>query len=365
MSVLLGWLSPVRAIFIWIDAIAFSLVDNVYDLFIRFAKSEVINLKVVKDLSTNIYILVAILAFFRLAVLLINSIISPDKLYEKKTGVGNLFTRLIGMLVALVLAPAFIFPALQEVQNFAIDNDVVQRMIMPSSGRQVNIGNAGKTMQKMVITSLIKPEERFFDEDFDDQETQVIAFINAEIPDDVKNGKKFLKGDTSSYGFMLGEECLDKSTCVKAMLQYHQVISDSHRGFNLARLAGYIGGSIDMENPEDPEADEEDVYYYEYIAILTTVTAIFLTYVILSWAIDIAVRSVELAVLRVISPLFIATIIDPKSTASGGYFNNFLKRYGKTYADLFIKLAIISFAILAISLVQDADIPNSLVVIPW
>ena len=84
-----------------------------------------------------------------------------------------------------------------------------------------------------------------------------------------------------------------------------------------------------------------------------------LTYIMLSWSIDIAIRSIELAVLRLISPLFIATIVDPKSTASGGYFNNWLKRYAKTYADLFLKLAIISLAILMISLIQDADIWNT------
>ena len=377
MNILLGWLSPVRAIFIWIDFIAFSLVDNVYNIFCKFAVSEVISLNALKTVISDIYILVGIFAFFRLAVLLINSIISPDKLYEKNTGLGGIFGRVVLMLVLLVTANT-IFGALQDIQKEVISRNLIQRLIMPSAARSVSgkgnnsridtdFNNAGKTMQKIVITTLIQPEELYFDEDLKDsngnpiaQEDQVKNFTNASIPDDSKNGKNFLKSyNASEWGFKFNSEC--KKICINAMLQYHQVISGTHRGFNLGRLAGYIGGSRDLEDPDDPDGDKEDVYYYEYTAILTTVTAIFLTYVILSWAIDIAVRSVELAVLRVISPLFIATIIDPKSTASGGYFNNFLKRYGKTYADLFIKLAIISFAILGISLIQDADIWDSTV----
>ncbi len=375
MSILLGWLSPVRAIFIWIDFIAFSLVDNVYNIFLIFAKNEVLSLDAVKKLTSNIYILVGILAFFRLAMLLINSIISPDKLYEKKTGMGSLLGRVVLMIVLLIFAPSFIFPALQDLQNEVVDKNVIPRLIMPSaarsvtakgsnfkrnsSGKYINFDNAGKTMQKIAITSLIRPEERYFEEGLKgsdgkeiSQAEQVNAFINSEFPDDSKSGMKALKQDTSALGFKLNSEC--KKICQKAMIQYHQVISDT-KGMNLGRLAGYIGGSRDLEDPDDPD-EKEDVYYYEYIAVLTTVTAIFLTYVILSWAIDIAVRSVELAVLRVISPLFIATIVDPKSTQDGGYFNNFIKRYGKTYADLFIKIAIISFAILGLSLIQDTDL---------
>ena len=37
MEILIGWLTPVRVVFLWIDTIAFSLIDNVYDLFQIFA----------------------------------------------------------------------------------------------------------------------------------------------------------------------------------------------------------------------------------------------------------------------------------------------------------------------------------------
>ena len=366
MNILMGWLTIPRVLFLWIDTIAFSLIDDVYNTFLVFAENQIISSDAVDSLMNNIYILVSLFAFYRLAVLLINSIIDPDKLLEKKKGLSSIFARVVIMLVALVTSP-LIFKELNELQTYIVSENVITRVILNNGSNSIDarrnskyFSNAGKTMQKLVITSLIKPEDQFFV----DGESGVYAYLNdKKILDDSKNGPKQIMGDgyDITYVSETDDESLPcKKTCRKAMSQYHQMISQTSRGgFKLRRLLGYIGGSYEAEQ-EGSNGDSEDVYYYEYYAIVTTITAVFLTYVMLSWSIDVAVRSVELAVLRLLSPLFIATIVDPKSTADGGYFNNWLKRFGKTYADLFLKLAIISMAILFISLVQDADIWNTI-----
>ncbi len=380
MSILMGWLTPVRAICLWIDTIAFSLIDDVYNLFQIFAENQIFSDDAVNALMNNIYILVSVVAFFRLAVLLVNSIIDPDKLFKKKEGLGNIFGRVVIMLVLLVISP-LIFKELNEFQNYIVSENVITKTIIGSNGSSdieakkssTYFTNAGKTMQKIVITTLIKPEDEFFIEG----EAGVEAYLNDLDADengvtddgitvadewDGKNGNaaKYIQKYvwTGDDDIPTGSaEC--KTTCQKAMAQYHQMINQTSKGgFKLRRLAGYIGGSAEVEQ-EGSNGDSEDVYYYEYYAGVTTITAVFLTWIMLSWSIDIAIRSIELAVLRLLSPLFIATIVDPKSTASGGYFNNWLKRYGKTYADLFLKLAMISLAILLISLIQDADIWNT------
>lgn len=355
MNILMGWLSIPRVILLWLDTIVFSLIDDVYDLFQLFAENQIFSDDAVNALLNNIYFLISLVAFFRLAMLLVNSIIDPDKLFKKKEGLGGIFGRVVIMLVLLVFSP-FIFGLLNDFQSYIVNHNVIIKTIISSNGSsEIEANNnkyfsdAGKTMQKIVITTLIKPEDQFF---IDGEEGVTDYLNNNEIADDSINGPKELV----SEGYVDTSIC--KSTCQKAMAQYHQMLKQTSKGgFKLRRLLGYIGGSAEVD--QDDGTGTEDLYYYEYYAIITTFTAGFLTYVMLSWSIDIAVRSVELAVLRLLSPLFIATIVDPKSTASGGYFNNWLKRYGKTYADLFLKLAIIAFAILAISLVQDADIWNT------
>lgn len=372
MSVLMGWLTPIRAICLWIDCVAFSLVDNAYNIFATLATNEVISSDAIVSLRNNIYILVGIIALFRMAVFLITSILTPDKFTTTKDskGISSLFLRLILMLCAIVLSP-WIFDQLSELQATIVNDNIIMKLFLPSSGKDIdsdnlssNFTNAGKTMQKIVITSLIKPDEQLFGTETSsasEREEYLTYYLNYEFPDTSTRGPKFLKDleenseDAKKYHIVVREECRKKKTCLKALSQYHQMImQSSDGGFKLRRLAGYIGGSLEMQDPYnlDDEGDTEDVYYYEYSAGLTTISAIFLTYVILSWGIDIAVRSVEIAVLEVLSPLFMATIVVPESK----YFNNWLKRFGKTYVDLFIKLGTIAIAILLLSLVQDMDI---------
>lgn len=369
MSVLMGWLTPIRAICLWIDCVAFSLVDNAYNIFATLATNEVISSDTIVSLRNNIYILVGIIALFRMAIFLITSILTPDKFTTTKDskGISNLFLRLILMLCAIVLSP-WVFDQLSELQATIVNDNIIMKLFLPSSGKDIdsddfnaNFVNAGKTMQKIVITSLIKPDEQLFGTETSttaEREEYLTYYLNYEFPDSAKSGKKFLEkldGSDSTYNVVIREECRKKNACVKALSQYHQMIMQSSKGgFKLRRLAGYIGGSLEMQDPYnlDEEGDTEDVYYYEYMAGLTTISAVFLTYVILSWGIDIAVRSIEIAVLEVLSPLFMATIVVPESK----YFNNWLKRFGKTYVDLFIKLGTIAIAILLLSLVQDMDI---------
>lgn len=372
MSVLMGWLTPIRSICLWIDCVAFSLVDNAYNIFATLATNEVISSDAIVSLRNNIYILVGIIALFRMAVFLITSILTPDKFTTTKDskGISSLFLRLIFMLCAIVLSP-WIFDQLSELQATIVNDNIIMKIFLPSSGKDIdsdnlssNFTNAGKTMQKIVITSLIKPDEQLFGTETSsasEREEYLTYYLNYEFPDTSTRGPKFLKDleenseDAKKYHIVVREECRKKKACLKALSQYHQMImQSSDGGFKLRRLTGYIGGSLEMQDPYnlDDEGDTEDVYYYEYSAGLTTISAIFLTYVILSWGIDIAVRSVEIAVLEVLSPLFMATIVVPESK----YFNNWLKRFGKTYVDLFIKLGTIAIAILLLSLVQDMDI---------
>ncbi|MCI5732590.1 MAG: hypothetical protein MR296_00910 [Tenericutes bacterium] len=372
MSVLMGWLTPIRSICLWIDCVAFSLVDNAYNIFATLATNEVISSDAIVSLRNNIYILVGIIALFRMAVFLITSILTPDKFTTTKDskGISSLFLRLIFMLCAIVLSP-WIFDQLSELQATIVNDNIIMKLFLPSSGKDIdsdnlssNFTNAGKTMQKIVITSLIKPDEQLFGTETSsasEREEYLTYYLNYEFPDTSTRGPKFLKDleenseDAKKYHIVVREECRKKKACLKALSQYHQMImQSSDGGFKLRRLTGYIGGSLEMQDPYnlDDEGDTEDVYYYEYSAGLTTISAIFLTYVILSWGIDIAVRSVEIAVLEVLSPLFMATIVVPESK----YFNNWLKRFGKTYVDLFIKLGTIAIAILLLSLVQDMDI---------
>ena len=114
--------------------------------------------------------------------------------------------------------------------------------------------------------------------------------------------------------------------------------------FKFTKLGKYIGVTI-------KDDDGNTVYVYNYMFVLTFLCGAAITYVLFSFGIDIAVRMVELAILQILAPMFIATYIDPKS-AKTGPFHKWLTTVGKTYASLFIKLAALSLMLLFVSLLN-------------
>ena len=77
LEILFSWLSPLRFIGIWIDTIAFSLVDYAYELIVTFSSGTLLKQEFVQELMDNFYVIIGLFALFRVAILLVNSLINP------------------------------------------------------------------------------------------------------------------------------------------------------------------------------------------------------------------------------------------------------------------------------------------------
>lgn len=304
LEILFSWLSPFRFIGIWIDTIAYSLIDNAYNLIVTFSKGTLLKEEFIVSLMNNLYVVIGIFALFRIAMLLVNSIINPDKLSEKGNGLANVFGNFIIMFVMLVMTP-FVFREAINLQTVIVDGNYIQKLFI--KGDAMEGKNPGKAMRSIAIGSLITLDE--------------VAL----------------------------EQCEGGGTCSNNAKEAIEAYRDMEKnGFSFPTLSKYIGVSI-----KDDDTGEV-VYVYNYMFIVTFAAGIFIAYVLFSFGIDIAVRMVELTVLQILAPLFIATYIDPKS-AKSGTFHKWLTTVGKTYASLFIKLAILSLMLLLISIVSNLD----------
>lgn len=333
MSILISWLGPLRAICMAIDGVAFSLLDNAYELVIKLSTAELFQHETIRSLTSNIYILIGVVAFFRLALVLVNAIIDPEKLNEKGKGLASIFFRVVGMIILLAVTP-FLFQMSYELQGKIVGADTGENIIFKTIlGDNANIGgdNAGKALQNIVLSSLITVNENYYD-----------SFSPIEC---ISNGDGTC---TNQGGYIYGGECT-WDNCKKAVSLYNDLYVNEEMSPN--KLSKYVGVS--------QKIDGEEVYVYNYMLIITTIVGIAMTYIIISFAIDIAVRMFELLVLEVLSPLFIATFVDPKSAQSGP-FKNWLSAVGRSYASLYIKLAILALMVLLISFINQSKIFQSM-----
>lgn len=300
LNILISWGSPFRAIAVMIDSVAFTLIDQAYNVIVAFSSASLFKDETIQAVMHNTYILIGIFALFRIAMLLVNAIINPDKLNEKGNGLGNVLANLIVMFVLLIMVP-ILFKEAYSLQETVVNGNYIQKIFLNSNSLD-NI-NPGDTMRSIAIGSLIT--------------------IDKEAQDQYKAGR-----------------C--SNNCNEAIESYNNMAKNNN--FEFAKLGKYIGVTIKDDNGNT-------VYVYNYMFVLTFLCGATITYVLFSFGIDIAVRMVELAILQILAPMFIATYIDPKSAKSGP-FHKWLTTVGKTYVSLFIKLAILSLMLLFISLLN-------------
>ena len=352
MSILFSWLSPLRAICMAIDGVLYSLLDNAYDLVIKLSTAELLKHSTIKSLTGNLYIIFGVVAFFRLAMLLVNSIIDPEKLNEKGKGLSNIFFRVVGMVILLAVTP-FLFEKSYDLQEKIVGADASKNIIFKTIlGNNANIAspknsNAGKALQNIALSSLITIDENYLVNGDQCNIGKDCGFYPLTCVSDGK-GKCTPQG-----GYVYDVSKCDWANCQKAVDLYNEMYVGED--MSPAKLAQYVGtsGKIKIDK------EEQEVYVYNYMFIITGVVGVAMTYIIISFAIDIAVRMFELIVLEILSPLFIATFVDPKSAQSGP-FKNWLSAVGKSYASLYIRLAIIALMVLLVSIINQSKMFQSM-----
>lgn len=354
MSILFSWLSPLRAICMAIDGVLYSLLDNAYDLVIKLSTAELLKHSTIKSLTGNLYIIFGVVAFFRLAMLLVNSIIDPEKLNEKGKGLSNIFFRVVGMVILLAVTP-FLFEMSYDLQGKLVGADASENIIFKTIlGSNANIAssddsNAGKALQNIALSSLITIDKEYLvnDKQCNVGENDCGFYPLTCVPNNDDEGTCTLQG-----GYVYGNNC-SWPNCQKAVDKYNEMYVAED--MSPAKLAAYAGTSKKIE----VEGVEQEVYVYNYMFIITGIVGVAMTYIIISFAIDIAVRMFELIVLEILSPLFIATFVDPKSAQSGP-FKNWLSAVGKSYASLYIRLAIIALMVLLVSIINQSKMFQSM-----
>lgn len=318
MFILNLW-GEIRELFLRLDMIAFSYIDNVYELFKALASESLISDTIIKHVLNNIYVLVGIFAFFRIALLLVNSIINPGALQKEGAGLSKIFVNTLIMMVLLVFTPT-LFQISRDLASEIVENNYIQRLFININDSDKKM-EPGYEMQRIAIGAVISPDESYVNDN---------GYPNDNCDDDCKEAL----------------QCLNEINGVTTKDEYKVVDSTgcihTYRGAESVawgKLADYNGVAKGKFGSK--------VYVYNYRPLILTIVGWTITYILLSFTFDVAKRMIELAILEIVSPLFIATIVDPKSMQSGP-FKKWLKTLGNSYASLFIRIAAVSLILLCV-----------------
>ena len=314
------FLDAFRSFLTVFDMIAVTLLGAVYKIFFLVANATIISGDVIKVFYSRIQLILGILMIFKLAMSILNIIINPDIIKDQKQGPSKIVIRVVVALFMLTLVipinipnaaehslnsyindHGILFGFLYKAQDSILSENILAKLILGTSsdstsdGMDVNsLSDIGKAMSSTVLK----------------------VFVRINVKDDTL------------------PPCEDSNTCDNTICPAE--VNDSH----------YAEENIDPEiilshiNDDCKNDDVGKRYAFAYTPLVGALIMIIMAIIIVGFTVDVAVRAIKLALLRLVAPVPIISYINPPKQG-GGAFDNWTKSLISTYVDLFVRIAIV------------------------
>lgn len=320
-----------RYIFSALDNLGYFLLDAVYDIFFTVSNANIFQGTVINTFYSRVQLILGVFMIFILSISLLQIIINPDMAKDKQKGAGSLVKRIAISLVLLSLvvpvsvpnpddntlneqinSNGILFGFLYQIQNTIIQDQVLGKLILGSNseadnGTELsNMADVGAQMAATVAKAFIRPALGDIDED----------------------------SVTDNDTYETNVACQDQAAPY----------------FNSRVTAGSLVNHVN----DTCDDNGNEIYVFDYAILGGLLCSIIMVLIILGFTIDVAVRAVKLAILRLIAPIPIISYISPGQEKDGA-FNNWVKTLTSTYISLFVRLIIIYFGIYLIIILTDSN----------
>lgn len=283
-----------------LDQIVYSFVNYAYQVFITVSNGQVVSSDTVQQMSDRVNVIIGIVMLFLVSFSLLRSLSNPDELTKGEKSTAKLITNILIVLIMLTLTSTS-FKFAYKVQNILLSEGIIGRIIIGSDSdvSSSTTIDAGFNMAVDVFSSFLNETNE-----------------NTAYSIDLK-GCTPITQPTGLGGYKLPEIISISKEC--KTLKYFKQLAD-------------------------PLA--EDTSTLEYNFIISTVAGAFVLYIMVSFCIDLGVRAAKLAFYQLIAPIPILSRIIPGQKK---IYDKWFQSVVSTFMDVFIKIAIISFAVFLIS----------------
>lgn len=329
-----------RQFFFNLDKIVFGLISRLYDLLLIIARTSPLSQGDISNMADRIYRLLAIFMLFKVTFSLIMYVVNPDDFTEKGKGVTTLLKNVVLSLAILVLTP-FIFRYAYQFQEMILESNSLASLVFGDENSKKGFFNsAGESMAYTAITPFFVP-----DTSIDKLNNCSVLLVNGSfnpacsgLDEDLNPNESDADIDNTLYG-LTEEKDRGSSLTLTDLRNYVAGVENSSMGLTFRANMALATTS-------------DDRYIMDYSYFVSTAVGVVIVLLLVSFCMDIGVRSIKLAFLQLIAPIPIISYIDPKS-GKDGLFKKWYKMCLSTFASLFVRLIVIYFAVYIISKVAN------------
>lgn len=323
-----------RRFFLSLDSVLFNFIDVLYDLLMSISRTSILTQGEIAQFAQRIELLLGIFMLFKLAFSLITYIVNPDDFSDKQKGFGKLIQSAVISLLMLVLVP-YIFQMAFNLQTKVLEGNVLAKLILgeddEADGNDNFLNTAGEEMAFSVMLPFFKPNYS------------------------INNSSGVDLADCINIYESQGDKNVFSTKCKTAL---------SKAGMETTPLENYSAGiterslgltfRIEAALSTTGDDDTED-FLIDYMAPISTVVAVVVCLLLVTFCIDIGVRNVKLAFLQLIYPIPVIAYMDPKS-GKDGLFKKWYQMCFSTFLSLFIRLLALYFGVYIISKVGSLGV---------
>lgn len=324
MEMLGAWfLGIIRGLFAAIDKVVVWLIESLYDLIFQISSVQVFDNASLAAFANRITVILSIFMIFKLSLSFLNYIVNPDAMTDKSKGFSKLIQNIAVALVLLV-SYQFLFDKAMELQQKIVDNNTIPKLIIGSVGK--NVKNSSTISFPLFSAFVVPNNDILYSTSTDPNLTGCRSYSRY-----IEGSKPSATCDLKGAGYTDNVATDNSTVGTDANSQMDYIVEHQDTNALLDFLLRIKKG---------------DKFAFDYKFIISTICGAFAALVLLSFCMDVAVRIIKLYFLRLIAPIPIISYIDP--IKGEGIFKKWLSNVGKTYADLFIRLIAIFFAIFII-----------------
>lgn len=362
-------LDGIRKIFSLLDLVFFNLMNFMYQLFFNVASADIFSNDMILKFYGRIQVILGVFMMFQLTMSILRGIVNPDEFFESGKGVnGSGFSSIIMRIVTSLLMLALLTPisipnasneyekqinnngilfgTLYSLQHRILANNTLGRLILGNESTQSNLldddseNDSDSELAKSSRTFTSTIVKTFYKINLLPEDKRANHSTDGDDAGDPEN--RVCSGDIDQGGFLTNYKKEDSDfneiilsvndTCDTSSIPFFNAISKA--------LKSLIGSNH---------------YLVAYTYFLGGVTALIFSAILLSFTIDVAIRAIKLAILRLIAPIPIISYMDPKQGKDGS-FKAWTKTLSTTYLDLFLRLSIIYFAFFLIESIMTGGL---------
>ena len=334
----------IRGVGAILDKIFFGLLVVVFQIFFNVASAELFTGESILKFVGRVQLILGVFTMFQLAMSILKGIVNPDQFFSKDKGFSNVITKVVIALFLLALIMPISIPGAKNEYEKQVNNNGILFGTLYSLQHRLLSNN---TLGRLILGS-DNSSSTFMGDDESELESASNIFASTILKTFIKINLVEEKDRTHADGKT--DDQISSNWVCSDMNDYVDVYKqDDVDPDTLLNLVGDTCGSDDRGAFAETVsmAMGSDHYKFTYSPFISTIVAGIFAFILLGFCVDVAIRAVKLSVLRIIAPVPILSYMNP-SGGKDGALNSWVKTLTSTYLDLFIRLAVVYFAIFLI-----------------